>query len=206
MSSDLPAAERSLALTGHADGRALERAARLPLDSAYRHFAAQHPRWAASLFDEHFLRRHAAGLLQRRIYEGQAVSPVALAHAWLDQLHWPVSLRPLDLDQLTSVAADFLRFLDEALEGSARPIDETPRSARPAVRVSTRAGDGDLGHVLTIYAAALRDGCNYELDWLWLASRLPQASDRRVCLVRALLINPNSELARLALRDLDRDA
>jgi hypothetical protein len=68
--------------------------------------------------------------------------------------------------------------------GAAAGADNATRAACPA---------GDL------FAQALRDDSNLELDWLWAAAQLTDAVQRRYCLKRALAINPKSELARYLL-------
>ena len=46
-----------------------------------------------------------------------------------------------------------------------------------------------------VFAQALRDDSNRELDWLWVYIQLTDVQQRRYCLERALAINPKSELA-----------
>jgi hypothetical protein len=50
-----------------------------------------------------------------------------------------------------------------------------------------------------IFAEALIDDSNHELDWLWAASQLTDVVQRRYCLERALAINADSEMARREL-------
>lgn len=52
-----------------------------------------------------------------------------------------------------------------------------------------------------VFAQALREDSNHEIDWLWTAAHLTDADQRRYCLERALAINPRNERAR---RDLAR--
>ena len=52
----------------------------------------------------------------------------------------------------------------------------------------------------TLFAQAMRENSNLELDWLWLATQVSQASEQQYCFERALYINPASESARRALR------
>jgi hypothetical protein len=157
---------------------------------------AQHPRWAASLFDEHFLRRHAAPLLRRRIDGGSAVAPEELGAAYVAQLYWPAQLHEFDFGGLTAVAADFLRSLDAELgpaPGAAGGgAGDTPTAA-------------ELRHVLAVYAEALRTGSDSVMDWLWLASSLPRPADQRYCLERVLQIDPGHVAARRALAQLEHD-
>lgn len=54
-----------------------------------------------------------------------------------------------------------------------------------------------------LFAQAIHEDSNLELDWLWLAAQVTRDVERRYCLQRALTINPHSEIARrqlLALR------
>jgi hypothetical protein len=46
-----------------------------------------------------------------------------------------------------------------------------------------------------VFAQALRDDSNRELDWLWVYVQVTDVGQRRYCLERALAINPKSELA-----------
>jgi hypothetical protein len=46
-----------------------------------------------------------------------------------------------------------------------------------------------------VFAEALRDDSNQELDWLWVYVQVTREDQRRYCLERALVINPKSELA-----------
>jgi hypothetical protein len=55
-----------------------------------------------------------------------------------------------------------------------------------------------------MFAQALHDNSNFELDWLWYAAHIIDATERRYCLKRALAINPHSSLARSALAKLPR--
>src|SRR5215216_4325585 len=51
-----------------------------------------------------------------------------------------------------------------------------------------------------VFAQALRDNSNRELDWLWVYVQVKTNEQRRYCLERALAINPNSTVA---LRELE---
>jgi hypothetical protein len=55
-----------------------------------------------------------------------------------------------------------------------------------------------------LFAQALHENSNLEMDWLWYASNMPGDIERRYCLRRALEINPHSDLARSALAKLPR--
>ena len=46
-----------------------------------------------------------------------------------------------------------------------------------------------------LFAQALREDSNLEMDWLWLATKVQTESQRAYCLRRALRINPRSALA-----------
>jgi hypothetical protein len=54
----------------------------------------------------------------------------------------------------------------------------------------------------TLFAQAMRDNSNLELDWLWLAAQVTQVHEQQDCYARALYINPASEPARQGLRRL----
>jgi len=56
--------------------------------------------------------------------------------------------------------------------------------------------------VSPLLASAVEDGSNLEMDWLWLATKVPAGNERRYCLLRALAINPASEIARRELQSL----
>jgi hypothetical protein len=47
-----------------------------------------------------------------------------------------------------------------------------------------------------LFAQALRDDSNLEMDWLWLFSQVSSVTEQRYCLDQALAINPYSEMAR----------
>ena len=53
-----------------------------------------------------------------------------------------------------------------------------------------------------LFAQALREDSNLELDWLWYAANMTSSAHQRYCLRRALEINPNSEMAQHALAKL----
>jgi hypothetical protein len=46
-----------------------------------------------------------------------------------------------------------------------------------------------------VFAQALRDDSNQELDWLWAHVQVTREDQRRYCLERARAINPKSEMA-----------
>ena len=55
---------------------------------------------------------------------------------------------------------------------------------------------------LTLFAQAMRENSNLEMDWLWLAMQVTEAHEQQHCFARALYINPASEPARQGLRRL----
>jgi hypothetical protein len=57
-----------------------------------------------------------------------------------------------------------------------------------------------------LFAQALHENSNLELDWLWYAANMTRDLERRYCLKRALEINPDSTLARRALAKLSQPA
>jgi hypothetical protein len=58
-----------------------------------------------------------------------------------------------------------------------------------------------------LFAQALHEASNVELDWLWYAANMTSNAQRRYCLQRALAINPGSQMARRTLAKLPkRDA
>lgn len=50
---------------------------------------------------------------------------------------------------------------------------------------------------------AIQECSNLEMDWLWLASQLSNPQEQRYCYQQALRINPTSELACAALKQLE---
>jgi hypothetical protein len=75
-----------------------------------------------------------------------------------------------------------------------------PAPARPAAR--TAAADSAAAPVSPLLASAMEDGSNLEMEWLWLATKVADSHERRYCLLRALAINPASEIARRELQAL----
>jgi len=55
-----------------------------------------------------------------------------------------------------------------------------------------------------LFAQALRDDSNLELDWLWLATKVRTDGQRSYCLRRALRINSRSGLAVRGIAQLRR--
>jgi hypothetical protein len=73
-------------------------------------------------------------------------------------------------------------------------------SAGDATPPADSAGDVDRAGAL--FAEAVRDNSNLEMDWLWLLARVSRTDERRWCALRLLEINPSSEAALLELRRL----
>jgi hypothetical protein len=57
-----------------------------------------------------------------------------------------------------------------------------------------------------LFAQALHENSNLEMDWLWYAANMRSVAERRYCLHHALAINPHSGLARSALAKLPKPA
>jgi hypothetical protein len=61
------------------------------------------------------------------------------------------------------------------------------------------------GEIVTaddLFLHMLREDSNLEMDWLWLATKVTSDGQRAYCLHRALLINPQSQLAQRGLAKL----
>jgi hypothetical protein len=71
---------------------------------------------------------------------------------------------------------------------------ESAASATAAEAATIRAAQ--------LFAQALQEESNLELDWLWYAVNMTTDVQRRYCFRRALAINPDSELAKRALAQL----
>lgn len=101
----LPAIKAPLWLQQWALHRAAER--------AYATFTRHHPKLAAALFDEHFLRHGAAALLVGFWQHPTHLDAAELATAWAKQLG-PANSTATELRkvELTLAAADFLDWLD----------------------------------------------------------------------------------------------
>ena len=68
--------------------------------------------------------------------------------------------------------------------------------ARPAPRTMAGAVESpEVAQVSPLVASAVEEGSNLEMDWLWLATKVTAGNERRYCLLRALAINPASEIA-----------
>jgi hypothetical protein len=94
-----------------------------------------------------------------------------------------------------------------------RPRPEVSPAAAPPLWDLSRfgitqpaIGASDPGRAipLNLFAQAVREGSNLELDWLWLAGQVTRDAERRYCLERALYINPHSDAAQQGLATLAR--
>ncbi|HET7081181.1 MAG TPA: hypothetical protein VFM49_27430 [Chloroflexia bacterium] len=74
--------------------------------------------------------------------------------------------------------------------------------ARRAMPALAGAVESAAMQVSPLLASAVEDGSNLEMDWLWLATKVTDRTERRYCLLRALAINPASEIARRELQAL----
>ncbi len=71
----------------------------------------------------------------------------------------------------------------------------------PSSSANTHAADANTRN-WQMFAQALKEDSNVELDWLWYAANMTDLAERRYCIERALAINPNSDLAKQALAKL----
>lgn len=62
----------------------------------------------------------------------------------------------------------------------------------------------DVRAANNLFNQAVQEGWNTELDWLWLATKVTLDSQRFYCLKQALHINPQCELAKRALKFLEK--
>jgi hypothetical protein len=98
--------------------RRLQQAAlRAARAQAYARFAEAHPLWAESLFDEHFLSNGAAALVARSLEPANRPKASEFAAAWFAQCAAPgATPRDADLAEVATAAAEFLHYLDAALQ------------------------------------------------------------------------------------------
>jgi hypothetical protein len=98
--------------------RRLQRAAlRAAQTQALARFAAEHPRWAESLFDAHFLSHAAAPLVARAFEPANRPTAAEFAAAWFAQCAAPgATAQDANLAEVILAASDFLRYLDAALQ------------------------------------------------------------------------------------------
>ena len=91
--------------------RRQRRALRHALKNAHIEFSGRHPQWAVALFDKHFLAHGASPILERYHTSAVLPDPRDLANAWADQLQLSPETRRNLVNELTPIAADFLRLL-----------------------------------------------------------------------------------------------
>jgi hypothetical protein len=98
--------------------RQLQRTAlRTAQAQAFARFAAEYPRWAESLFDEHFLNHAAAALVARVIEPNNHPTAFDFAEAWFAQCASPgTAAQEANLADVTLAAYAFLCYLDTALQ------------------------------------------------------------------------------------------
>ena len=94
--------------------RAVLRAAQA---QAFARFAEEHPLWATSLFDEHFLGHAAAPLVARALDPANRPTAFEFAEAWFTQCAAPgATAQDANLAEVIVAASEFLRYLDAALQ------------------------------------------------------------------------------------------
>jgi hypothetical protein len=98
--------------------RRLQRAAlRAAQAQAFARFAEEHPLWAESLFDEHFLNHGAAPLIARTLDPADRPNAFEFAEAWFTQCAAPgATAEGVNLAEAAMAAFAFLRYLDAALQ------------------------------------------------------------------------------------------
>ena len=107
--------------------------------------------------------------------------------------------RPIDANRLAARLSNGYATL-------AAGIGKLLRGARDDAQIES-AASGMAAEAATIRAArlfaqALHEESNLELDWLWYAANMTNDAQRRYCLRHALAINPDGELAKHALAQL----
>jgi hypothetical protein len=96
--------------------------------------------------------------------------------------------------------ADVQEMHEDAARGWGRLLSALHRlQPRRATTPATTVERVDEATTAALFAQALHDDSNLELDWLWLAAQVTRDVERRYCLQRALHINPHSESARQQL-------
>jgi hypothetical protein len=80
---------------------------------------------------------------------------------------------------------------------------ENDRHAGNIMTPTTRILSGTQFDVSALFMEAIREDSNLEMDWLWLARQVKSRNEREFALRRALHINPRSEAAQRALRNLE---
>lgn len=73
---------------------------------------------------------------------------------------------------------------------------------RPRARRVPQSHGRDAMRARQLFARAVQENSNLELDWLWCAANMTSVEQQRYCLLRALEINPDSDLAQRALAQL----
>jgi hypothetical protein len=98
--------------------RRLQRAAlRAAQAQAFARFAHEHPLWAESLFDEHFLNHAAAPLIARALDSDHRPSVFEFAEAWFTQCAAPgTNAEAANLAEVAMAAFAFLCHMDTALQ------------------------------------------------------------------------------------------
>ena len=86
------------------------------VQKAYNVFSDRYPVWVDELFDEWFLSHQAAPLLERYVTGPMPPTGVELAAAWNQQFGGPAKNRKRRIAEITPVAAEFLRLVEEALQ------------------------------------------------------------------------------------------
>ena len=76
----------------------------------------------------------------------------------------------------------------------------------PAGEQDAQGAEFATARATKLFAQALHENSQLELDWLWYAANMTHDTERRYCLKRALEINPDSTLARNALAKLTQPA
>jgi hypothetical protein len=169
--------------------RTLQRLVLRPaLRRAYVRFAAANPQLAASLFDDHFVQTRIAPLLALALDNGARLRPEAVAESWLAACGAPKSRKHEACFAAVRAATELLAYIEQELRPEQRQMLAIPA---PVPERDDEAA--------ALFAQAVQENSNLEMDWLWLASRVTGTYERGYCLRKALAINPSSELARSAL-------
>src|SRR6266487_1020230 len=151
-------AEKTYAWLGYESQRL---AFQVALTRALSTFARAYPQWITSLFDEHFLTRHAGPLLTRTLLHDGTLIPVELATTWVDQMKLNETARTQFITELTPIASNFIRWLEAELHmrPELRPILDThaldaiaessqqTAQAQEQVRTELKAALSTLQHV-----------------------------------------------------------
>lgn len=132
-----------------------ELAFKVALTRAYNRFADKHPEWAATLFDEHFIKNSGAPLLLRCLQPADAPDGKELATLWANHLSGNKASRKQRIAQATPIASEFLREFNQQLRARpefralfARHDSQTTPSASRKTAQSTEALRAELKEVL----------------------------------------------------------